>query len=84
MTQDWYKTVAMSYSSNNIVFTSSDPVYRTTNSGAGWTNIGANGRWAMVTCPSNSNRVYAAGGDSWNDGGTQAGKKLFRSDDPKT
>ncbi|MBK8142159.1 MAG: hypothetical protein IPK57_15120 [Chitinophagaceae bacterium] len=81
MTQDWYKTVAMSYSSNNIVFTSSDPVYRTTNSGAGWTNIGANGRWAMVTCPSNSNRVYAAGGDSWNDGGTQAGKKLFRSDD---
>lgn len=78
---DWYKTVAISYSSNNIVFASSDPVYRTTNGGTNWTNVGANGRWAMITCPSNSNRVYAAGGDSWNDGGTQNGKQLFRSDD---
>ena len=81
LTDDWYKTVAISYSNNNIVFASSDPVYRTTNGGTSWTNIGANGRWAMVTCPSNSNRVYAAGGDSWNDGGSQAGKQLFRSDD---
>lgn len=80
-TEDWYKTIAMTYSNSNIVFTSSDPVYRTTNGGNTWSNIGANGRWAMITCPSNSNRVYAAGGDSWNDGGTQAGKQLFRSDD---
>jgi hypothetical protein len=80
LVDDWYKTIAMSYSSSNIVFTSSDPVYRTIN-GSTWTNIGANGRWAMITCPSNSNRVYAAGGDSWNDGGTQTGKKLFRSSD---
>ena len=80
-TDDWYKTIAMTYSNINIVFTSSDPVYRTTNGGTNWTNIGANGRWAMITCPSNSNRVYAAGGDSWNDGGTQGGKQLFRSDD---
>ncbi|MBL0067698.1 MAG: hypothetical protein IPP39_04140 [Chitinophagaceae bacterium] len=81
MDADWYKTVAISYSNNNIVFASSDPVYRTINGGTGWVNVGANGRWALVTCPSNSNRVYAAGGDSWNDGGTQGGKKLFRSDD---
>jgi hypothetical protein len=78
---DWYKIVVMSYSSNNIVFASSDPVYRTTNGGTNWSNVGANGRWAMATCPSNSNRVYAAGGDSWNDGGTQAGKQIYRSDD---
>lgn len=74
MDADWYKTVAISYSNNNIVFASSDPVYRTINGGTGWVNVGANGRWALVTCPSNSNRVYAAGGDSWNDGGTQGGK----------
>lgn len=78
---DWYKTVAISPSSNNIAFSSSSVVYKTTNGGANWTNKGANGRWAMITCPSNSNRVYAAGGDSWNDGGTQSGKKMYRSDD---
>ena len=78
---DWYKTVAISPSSNNIAFSSSSVVYKTTNGGTSWTNKGANGRWAMITCPSNSNRVYAAGGDSWNDGGNQSGKKLYRSDD---
>ncbi len=82
MTNDWYKTVAMSYFNTDVVFTSSNPVYRTTTGGTtNWANIGANGRWAMITCPSNSNRVYAAGGDSWNDGGSQSGKKMFRSDD---
>lgn len=78
--QDWYKTIAMSYFNSDIVFASSDPVYRTSDGGNNWFNTGANGRWAMITCPSNGNRVYAAGGDSFNDQGTQAGKKMYRSD----
>lgn len=79
--ENWYKTVAISPSNNNIAFSSSSVVYKTINGGTTWTNKGANGRWAMITCPSNSNRIYAAGGDSWNDGGNQSGKKMYRSDD---
>lgn len=79
--EDWYKTVAISPSNNNIAFSSSSVVYKTTDGGTTWSNKGANGRWAMITCPSNSNRVYAAGGESWNDGGEQSEKKMYRSDD---
>lgn len=78
---DWYKTIAISPSSNSVAYSSSSVVYKTTDGGSTWTNKGARGRWAMVTCPSNSTRLYAAGGDSWNDGGTQANKKMYRSSD---
>ena len=78
---DWYKTIAISYFNNEIAYTSSDSIYKTTNGGASWTNMIGRGRWALITCPSNSNRIYAAGGDSWNDGGSQANKKMQRSDD---
>jgi photosystem II stability/assembly factor-like uncharacterized protein len=78
---DWYKTIAISYFNNSIAYTSSGSIYKTTNGGTSWTNMGGSGRWAMITSPSNSNRVYASGGDSWNDGGAQANKKMQRSDD---
>jgi photosystem II stability/assembly factor-like uncharacterized protein len=78
---DWYKTIAISYFNNNIAYTSSGSIYKTTNGGTAWTNMGGRGRWALITCPSNSNRIYASGGDEWNDGGTQLNKKLQRSDD---
>ncbi len=78
---DWYKTIAVSYFNNNIAYASSGEIYKTTNGGTSWTNMGGSGRWAMITCPSNSSRVYASGGDGWNDGGAQANKKMQRSDD---
>ncbi|MBC7937720.1 MAG: hypothetical protein H7Y86_20415 [Rhizobacter sp.] len=81
---DWYKTIAISHSNSNIVYTSSGSIYKTTNGGTSWTDMGGSGRWAMVTCPSNSNRIYAAGGASWNDGGAQNTKKMLRSDDAGT
>lgn len=79
--ESWYKPIAVSYFNNDIAYTSSDSVHKTTNGGATWTKLGAFGRWALITCPSNNNRIYAAGGASWNDGGNQSDKKLHRSDD---
>ncbi|RYY49102.1 MAG: hypothetical protein EOO06_08225 [Chitinophagaceae bacterium] len=78
--ESWYKPIAVSYFNNDIAYTSSDTVFKTTNGGDSWTSKSANGRWALVTCPSNSNRIYAAGGASWNDGGSQSEKTLKRSD----
>lgn len=80
----WFKTIAMSYSNSNIVFVSGDDIYRTLNGGANWSLVSTarNGRWAMITCPSNANRVYAAGGASFNDSppDSDSAKKIMRSD----
>lgn len=80
----WFRTIAMSYSNSNLVFVSGDDIYRTTNGGSNWSLVSTsrNGRWAMITCPSNSNRVYAAGGISFNDApsGSDSAKTLMRSD----
>ncbi len=79
----WFKTIAMSYSNSNVVFVSGENIYRTLN-GTNWqlSSTGRNGRWAMITCPSNGNRVYAAGGISFNDGpiNSDSGKTLMRTD----
>ena len=81
----WFKRIAMNYSNSNYVFVSSGAVYRTLTAGGSWSNRGANGRWALTTCPSNGNRIYAAGGASWNseedDDDRGSDKRLFRSDD---
>lgn len=79
--EEWFKTIAISHSSSNTAYTSSGSIYKTTNGGTSWTDMGGSGRWAIVTCPSNGNRVYAAGGASWNDGGAQSSKKMQRTDD---
>ncbi|MFM9910892.1 MAG: WD40/YVTN/BNR-like repeat-containing protein [Chitinophagaceae bacterium] len=80
----WFKTIAMSYSNSNIVFVSGEDIYRTLNGGANWSLVstGRNGRWAMITCPSNGNRVYSAGGASFNDypSDSDSAKKMMRSD----
>lgn len=80
----WFQTIAMSYFSSNIVFVSGEDIYRTLSGGATWYNVstGRNGRWAMITCPSNANRVYAAGGASYNDypPNSDSAKKMMRSD----
>ena len=77
----WYKTIAMSYSNNNIVLSGSNPVYRTTNGGIDWSALQANGRWALTASPSNGSRFYAAGGANWNDIVPQASVRLERTDD---
>ena len=68
--QAFFSNLAMHPSDPTIIYLGSSDVYRSTDSGTNWANRGADGRWAMATCPSNGNRIYAAGGGS-----------MWRSDD---
>jgi hypothetical protein len=61
----------------NALFIGSDSLWRTTNGGASWNFNLINAGWFLRTCPSNGNRVYAAGGTSFN----AANGILRRSDD---
>jgi hypothetical protein len=49
----------------NALFVGSDTLWRTTNGGASWNFNPINVGWFIRTCPSNGNRVYAAGGTSY-------------------
>ncbi len=63
---------------SNALFIGSDSLWRTTNGGASWTVIpNFNTGWFIRTCPSNGNRVYAAGGSAYNAAPPGA---LWRSD----
>jgi hypothetical protein len=59
---EWYPSVAVSPTDGLTVYCGYTDVYKSTNGGTGYNNKGANGSWSITTCPSNSNRVYAAGG----------------------
>lgn len=59
---EWYPSVAVSPTDGLTVYCGYTDVYKSTNGGADYIKKGANGSWSVATCPSNSNRVYAAGG----------------------
>jgi hypothetical protein len=64
----WYPTLAVHPTTSSTVYCGYVDVYKSTNGGVDWTNKGGNGGWCMTTCPSNSNRIYAAGGvNEYND-----------------
>jgi photosystem II stability/assembly factor-like uncharacterized protein len=70
--------MAVHTSLSNALFIGSDSLWRTTNGGNNWTATGSLPTgWFIRTCPSNGNRVYAAGGTSY----ASATGFLFRSDD---
>jgi photosystem II stability/assembly factor-like uncharacterized protein len=73
----WYPTVEIHQTNANIKFAGYRDVWRTTNNGSSWTNLGASGSWTMTTCPTNVNRIYTAGGSSFS---TTIGE-VYRSDD---
>jgi hypothetical protein len=51
----------------NALFVASDTIWSSTNGGNNWTiSTIADGAWFLRTCPSNGNRIYAAGGASPN------------------
>ncbi|MEO5647974.1 MAG: hypothetical protein ABIQ56_06405, partial [Chitinophagaceae bacterium] len=71
-------SMAVHTSLGNALFVGSDSVWRTTNGGANWAVTSfIQGGWFMRTCPSNGNRVYAAGGSSYR----SSSGSLRRSDD---
>lgn len=65
--QPFAMSMAVHTSLSNALFIGSDSIWRTTDGGATW-NISPNilAGWFMRTCPSNGNRVYAAGGTAYN------------------
>lgn len=63
--ESWFKTVAAHTTDPNTVFVgSADTIFRSSNEGNDWTPLPVSGIWSIATCPSNGNRIYAAGG-SW-------------------
>lgn len=63
LNNDSWPGLAMHSTNHNIVFAGrSDGVWMRDFSGAIWTNTGAAGQKRMLTCPSNSARVYAYNG----------------------
>ncbi|MBK7434181.1 MAG: hypothetical protein IPI66_09980 [Chitinophagaceae bacterium] len=76
--QPFAMSMAVHTSLANALFIGSDSIWRSTDGGANWSispNIQAG--WFMRTCPSNGNRIYAAGGAAYN----STSGILRRSDD---
>ncbi len=73
----WFGTVVTHISDPDIIFAGYSDIYKSTNQGSSWTNTGASGSWALANCPSNSAKIYAAGGSSYANG--TGG--LYRSND---
>ncbi|MEP6647009.1 MAG: 3-coathanger stack domain-containing protein [Saprospiraceae bacterium] len=77
----FYKEVLAHPTVPNLVFCGSNVIYRSTNNGANWTNVGASGIWGMKISHLSPARMYAAGGSSAFPG---AGAMYTSSDTGKT
>jgi photosystem II stability/assembly factor-like uncharacterized protein len=76
----YFPNIAQHVTNPNILFIGSKDVYRTTDNGTTYSTFTVpTGYWDIVTCPSNSNRIYCAGGDELTH--TSSDGKMFRSDD---
>ena len=64
----FFKTIAIHNTDPDILLVGTSNILKTTTGGGPWTNTGAAGGWAMTSCPSNSIRFYAAGGDNFDSG----------------
>ncbi len=58
----FFKHVITHPTDTTIVYTGSNPIYRSTNGASSWTNVGSNGLWCIAISPSNPRQLYAAGG----------------------
>ncbi|NND63888.1 MAG: HYR domain-containing protein, partial [Flavobacteriaceae bacterium] len=56
----WVTPYAMDASNPNIIYGGYDDVYRSTNQGTNWTNLGSDGRGAFAVGINNPARLYAA------------------------
>jgi hypothetical protein len=69
-TGSWVTPYVMSPGNSSIIYGGYDDVYKSTNGGASWSNMGVDGRGAMAIGTSNTSRVYASNGST-----------IYRSDD---
>lgn len=71
-------SMAVHTSAGNSIFVGESSIWRSSDGGVNWTSsLNIRGGWFLRTCPSNGNRVYAAGGTQYN---SNSGV-LRRSDD---
>jgi Two component regulator propeller len=64
-----FPMVAMHVTDHNTIFCGkASSVYKSTNAGGVWTDLGVSGNVALNTCPSNGNRLYAASKNIGNPG----------------
>jgi hypothetical protein len=61
----------------SITFAGYSDIYKSTDAGATWTNVGVTGNWDIERCPDNNTRFYAAGGES----SFATTGNMYRSDD---
>lgn len=76
--KEWFGRVATANNNGNVVLVGYTDIFRSSNSGTSWTNVGVTGNWDIESCPSNSNRFYAVGGSS---AMSTIGRIFSRSDD---
>ncbi len=66
----WVTPFIMSPANSSIIYAGFDDVFKSTNGGGSWSNMGADGRGAMAMGTSNTSRIYASNGAT-----------IYRSDD---
>ena len=60
----WVTPLVHHHSSTNILYAGYNDVYKTTNGGSTWTNLGVDGRGAIAMGTNNPSRIYASNGTS--------------------
>jgi len=60
----WVTPLVHHHTATDILYAGYDDVYKTTNGGSSWTNVGVDGRGAIAMGTNNSSRVYASNGSS--------------------
>lgn len=69
--QEWFPRVTSAVDDPTLVLAGYTDIWRSTNSGISWSNRGAAGNWDLERCPSNADKIYAAGGTSaWSTSGS--------------
>lgn len=73
----FFQRVTSGVNDPTLVIVGNADIYKSTNGGSSWSNKGASGYWDVERCPSNENRFYAAGGQSYF---STTGSMYFSSD----
>lgn len=73
----FFKTLAIHNTDPDILLIGAENILKTIDGGSSYTDEGASGTWALTSCPSNSNRFYAAGGTGYGNG---SGSLYFSGD----
>jgi photosystem II stability/assembly factor-like uncharacterized protein len=64
----YYKTLAVHNTNPDTVLCGTYNITKSETGGFPWSDKGASGSWVLTSCPSNSNRFYAAGGSDYANG----------------